>query len=163
MHSPAHPGGGRLGSIPRPLRINFLTFFITMMANKKLWLISIGAIAVVIWTFIGTSFPRWSPSVDKMTEWQLIDQMRILQTEKDRQVNDLDMEQTMQFLQWDESKFASINKQIEELSGMILKQSNQSIPKYEIYRQKLVELTEKATKVEEEKTPSQLLEESLGF
>jgi len=46
---------------------------------------------------------------------------------------------------------------------MILKQSNQSIPKYEIYRQKLVELTEKATKVEEEKTPSQLLEESLGF
>lgn len=120
------------------------------------------AIILISWILFGKFVLWWSnktPPINEMTEWQLIDQMRVLQQEKEEQVNDLDMEWTILFLEGDESKFASINKEIENLSGMIASKSSSAIPKYEAYRLKLQEMTPK----EVEKTPSELLEESLGF
>lgn len=133
------------------------------MANKKLWQISMGAIAVVIWMFIGSPFSRWSPSMDEMTEWQLIDQVRILQQEKDQVIDDLNAEETLKFIEGDESMLKEINGEIEELSGRIEMLRLDSIPDYEVFRMKRSEMQDKLQEKEEEESASEVLSEAMGL
>ena len=122
---------------------------------------TIALIWVIVWMVIWVFMPSRKPSIQDMTEGQLIDQMRSLQNEKDKQVDRLSAEETMQFIQWDESRFASINQKIQELSWTIATKQSKEMPKYEIIRKSFIEMQAKAKEVE--KTPSQLLEDSLGL
>lgn len=124
---------------------------------------SIALVGVIVWMIIWAFIPSRKPSIENMTEWQLIDQMRSLQNEKDKQVDKLSAEETIQFIQWDESRFASINQRIQELSWTIAAKQSKEMPKYEIIRQSFLEMQAKTKAQETEKTPSQLLEDSLGL